>query len=92
MKQPIYDGTNEDECEYYDNVIMDLPTFKEWTKDMSLTDQIKFHYDVDLEEFFPDGWMVDPWEIVAQVATNPNWLNEFNKEFEENLREREYIQ
>ena len=91
MKQPIYDGTNEDECEYYDNVIMDLPTFEEWTKDMSLTDQIKFHYDVDLEEFFPDGWMVDPWEIVAQVATNPNWLNEFNKEFEENLREREYI-
>lgn len=91
MKKPIYDGTNEDECEYYDNVIMDLPTFEEWTKDMSLTDQIKFHYDVDLKDCFPDGWMVDPWEIVAQVATNPNWLNEFRKEFEENLREREYI-
>ena len=26
MKQPIYDGTNEDECEYYDNVVMDLQT------------------------------------------------------------------
>ena len=68
-----------------------LPTFEEWTKDMSLTDQIKFYYDVDLKDFFPDSWMVDPWEIVAQVATNPNWLNEFNKEFEESLREREYI-
>ena len=67
------------------------PTYEEWTKDMPLTDQIKFHYDVDLEEFFPDGWMVDPWEIVAQVATNPNWLKEFKKEFEENLRERAYI-
>ena len=44
MKKPIYDGTNEDECEYYDNVIMDLPTFEEWTNNMSLTDQIKFHY------------------------------------------------
>jgi len=70
----------------------EAPTYEEYIKDMSLTDQIKFHYDVDLKDFFPDGWMVDPWEIVAQVATNPNWLNEFNKEFEENLREREYIQ
>ena len=88
MKKPIYDGTNEDECEYYDNVIMDLPTFEEWTKDMSLTDQIKFHYDVDLDNFTGD-----PWEIVADIARTKgsNWLNEFNKEFEENLREREYI-
>lgn len=86
MKKPIYDGTNEDECEYYDNVIMELPTFEEWTKNMSLTDQIKFHYDVDIDNFIGDTW-----GIVAEVATNPNWLNEFRKEFEENLREREYI-
>lgn len=88
MKQPIYDGTNEDECEYYDNVIMDLPTFEEWTKDMSLTDQLKFHYDVDLDNFTGD-----PWEIVAEIARTDgsNWLREFHKEFEENLREREYI-
>ena len=69
-----------------------LPTYEEWTENMSLTDQIKFYYDVDLKDFFPDDWMVDPWEIVAQVATNPNWLNEFNKEFKEYLQEREYIQ
>ena len=69
-----------------------IPTYEEYTKDMPLVDQIKFYYDVDLKDFFPDGWMADPWEIVAQVAVNPNWLNEFNKEFEENLREREYIQ
>ena len=88
MKQPIYDGTNEDECEYYDNVIMDLPTFEEWTNNMSLTDQIKFHYDVDLDNFTGD-----PWEIVAEIARTEgsNWLREFHKEFEENLREREYI-
>ena len=54
---------------------------------MSLTDQIKFHYDVDLDNFTGD-----PWEIVGEIAENcPNWLNEFRKEFEENLREREYI-
>lgn len=69
-----------------------LPTYEQYIKDMSLTDQIKFYYDVDLKDFFPDGWMTDPWEIVAQVATNPNWLNEFNKEFKEYLQEREYIQ
>ena len=63
-----------------------LPTFKEYIKDMSLTDQIKFHYDVDIDNFIGD-----PWEIIAEVATNPNWLNEFYEEFEENLREREYI-
>jgi len=88
MKKPIYDGTNEDECEYYDNVIMDLPTFEEWTNNMSLTDQLKFHYDVDLDNFTGD-----PWEIVAEIARTDgsNWLREFHKEFEENLREREYI-
>ena len=40
MKQPIYDGTNEDECEYYDNVIMELPTYEQYIKDMSI-EQIK---------------------------------------------------
>ena len=93
MKKPIYDGTNEDECEYYDNVIMELPTYEEWTKNMSLTDQIKFHYDVDVINPYTreSNFIGDPWEIVAEVANNPNWLNEFRKEFEEDLREREYI-
>ena len=54
---------------------------------MSLTDQLKFHYDVDLDNFTGDVW-----EILSDALTNPNWLNEFNKEFEANLREREYIQ
>ena len=66
---------------------MSLPTFEEWTKNMSLTDQLKFHYDVDLDNFTGDVW-----EILSDALTNPNWLNKFNKEFEENLREREYIQ
>ena len=87
MKQPIYDGTNEDECEYYDNVIMDLPTYEEWTKDMSLTKQIQFYYDVDIDNF-----VGDVWDIVAEVAENPNWLKEFKVNFKEYLQEREYIQ
>jgi hypothetical protein len=52
-----------------------------------LVDAIKFHYDVDIDNFIGD-----PWDIVAEIAEGcPNWLNEFHKEFEESLRDREYI-
>jgi hypothetical protein len=88
MKQPIYDGTNEDECEYYDNVIMELPTYEQYIKDMPLVEQIKFYYDVDIDNFIGD-----PWEIVAEIAEDcPNWLEHFRTEFKEYLKEREYIQ
>jgi hypothetical protein len=63
-----------------------LPTYEEYTKDMPLVEQIKFYYDVDIDNFIGD-----PWEIVAEVAENPLWLNEFHDNFEEYLRERDYI-
>ena len=86
MKQPIHDGTNEDECEYYDNVIMELPTYEQYIKDMSLADQIKFYFDVDI-----DNYLGDPWEILAECAVDPHWLKEFKVNFKEYLQEREYI-
>lgn len=65
-----------------------LPTYEEFTKDMPLVEQIKFYYDVDVDNFIGD-----PWEIVGEIAEDcPNWLNHFRVEFEEYLREREYIQ
>ena len=73
---------------------MSLPTFEEWTKNMSLTDQIKFHYDVEIinPNTNESNFTGDPWRIVGEIAEDcPNWLKQFNKEFEENLREREYI-
>ena len=93
MKKPIYDGTNEDECEYYDNVIMELPTFEEWTENMSLTDQIKFYYDVDVINPYTreSNFIGDPWEILAKCAVDPHWLEEFKVNFKEYLQEREYI-
>ena len=46
---------------------MSLPTFQEWTKNMSLTDQIKFYYDVDvIDPFTGDPWsnfIGDPWDV-----------------------------
>jgi hypothetical protein len=66
---------------------MELPTYEQYIKDMPLVEQIKFYYDVDIDNF-----MGDPWEIVAEIAEDcPNWLNHFRVEFEEYLREREYI-
>jgi hypothetical protein len=63
-----------------------LPTFEEWTKDMSLVDQIKFYYDVDI-----DNDLGDPWEILAECAVDPHWLKEFKVNFKEYLQERDYI-
>jgi len=63
-----------------------LPTFEEWTKDMSLEDQIKFYYDVDI-----DNYLGDPWEILAECAVDPHWLEEFKVNFKEYLQERDYI-
>ena len=70
----------------YNNDMEKLPTFEEWTKDMLLVDQIKFYFDVDL-----DNYLGDPWEILAECAVDPHWLKEFKVNFKEYLQEREYI-
>jgi len=64
-----------------------LPTYEEWTKDMDLESQIKFYYDVHL-----DNYLGDPWQILAECAVDPHWLEEFKVNFKEYLQEREYIQ
>ena len=67
---------------------MNLPTYEDYIKDMPLEEQIKFYYDVDIDNFIGD-----PWKIVAEIAEDsPTWINDFNVEFKEYLREREYIQ
>ena len=63
-----------------------LPTYEEYTKDMPLVDQIKFYYDVDI-----DNYLGDPWEILAECAVDSHWLEEFKVNFKEYLQEREYI-
>ena len=69
------------------NDMEDLPTYEEYIKDMDLESQIKFYYDVDI-----DNYLGDPWQIVAEIAEDcPNWLNECKVNFKEYLQEREYI-
>jgi len=71
----------------FTNDMEELPTYEEWTKDMDLESQIKFYYDVDI-----DNYLGDPWQIVAEIAREcPNWLAEFKVNFKEYLQEREYI-
>jgi len=70
----------------FNNDMEELPTYEEWTKNMSLTKQIQFYYDVDIDNF-----VGDVWDVVAEVAENPNWLEEFKVNFKEYLQEREYI-
>ena len=65
---------------------MSLPTYWEFTKDWNLADKLKFHYDVDLDNFTGDVW-----EIFSDALTNPNWLKEFEIDVQENLIEKEYI-
>jgi hypothetical protein len=68
------------------NDMKKLPTYEEYIKDMPLVDQIKFYYDVDI-----DNYLGDPWEILAECAVDPHWLSEFKVNFKEYLQEREYI-
>jgi len=68
------------------NDMKELPTYEEYIKDMSLADQIKFYFDVDI-----DNYLGDPWEILAECAVDPHWLEEFKINFKEYLQEREYI-
>ena len=69
------------------NDMKKLPTYEQYIKDMSLVDQIKFYYDVDI-----DNYLGDPWEILAECAVDQTWLEEFEVNFKEYLQEREYIQ
>lgn len=45
MKQPIYDGTNEDECEYYDVVQGEIEYKKMEKLKEKLKTNIKYHVD-----------------------------------------------
>jgi hypothetical protein len=69
------------------NDMKKLPTYEQYIKDMPLVDQIKFYYDVDI-----DNYLGDPWEILAECAVDSHWLKEFKVNFKEYLQEREYIQ
>ena len=42
----------------------ELPTYEQYIKDMPLVDQIKFYYDVDI-----DNYLGDPWEMTCGMRS-----------------------
>lgn len=59
-----------------------LPTYAEYTKDMSLEDKFDFYYDLDTTNLCKE---------MADALSSPTWLAGFEKDFENYLQEREYI-
>lgn len=65
-----------------------LPTYAEYTKNMSLSDKLKMYYDADLDQPIS---ATNLCEEMADALSSPTWLNGFEKDFENYLKEREYI-
>jgi hypothetical protein len=65
-----------------------LPTYAEYTKNVSLADKFKFYFDTDLDETISAA---DMCKEMADALSSPTWLDRFEKDFENYLKEREYI-
>jgi len=65
-----------------------LPTYAEYTKDMSLADKFKFYFDTDLDETISAA---DMCKEMADALSSPTWLDGFELDFKNYLKEREYI-
>lgn len=81
----LTDDTVEKNWKTHDSL---LPTYAEYTKDMSLADKFKFYYDADLDQPIS---ATNLCEEMADALSSPTWLTGFEKDFENYLKEREYI-
>ena len=70
-----------------------LPTFGEYTKNMSLEQMMEMYYEEDIHEAGDSDLPRKVWTYkdVAHAVDNADWLPDFEKKFKEYLREREYI-
>ena len=66
-----------------------IPTYEEYTKDMSLADKLKFYYDADLDQPISATNLCE--EMADALSSPTTWLNGFEKDFKNYLKEREYI-
>jgi tRNA A22 N-methylase len=65
-----------------------LPTYAEYTKNVSLSDKLKMYYDADLDQPIS---ATNLCKEMADALSSPTWLDRFEKDFENYLKEREYI-
>jgi len=81
----LTDDTVETQWSTHESI---LPTYAEYTKDISLADKFKFYFDTDLDETISAA---DMCKEMADALSSPTWLNGFELDFENYLKEREYI-
>ena len=81
----LTDDTVEEQWNTHESI---LPTYAEYTKDMSLSDKLKMYYDADLDEPISATKLC---EEMADALSSPTWLDGFELDFENYLKEREYI-
>ena len=67
-----------------------LPTYEEYTKDMSLQKKIEMYYDADIDS--PATSHKWTCADIAEIVDNADWLPDFEKKFKKYLEDREYIQ
>ena len=63
-----------------------LPTYDQFTKDWSISQKIKFYYEVDINNF--DG---DINEIINHISHDATRIEQFEETLKQYLQEREYI-
>lgn len=63
-----------------------IPTYEEFTKDWTISQKIKFYYEVDLHNF--DG---DIQEIINHISHDVTRIHQFEETLKQYLIEREYI-
>lgn len=78
--------SDEVEHEWLAPRVPELPTYEEYTKDMSLQKKLEMYYDADIDS--PAIWTC---KDIAEIVDNADWLPDFEKKFKEYLEEREYI-
>jgi hypothetical protein len=68
----------------------DLPTYEEYTKDMSLQQKLEMYYEDDIK-VSSGGIVLWTCKDIAEAVDNADWLPDFEQRFKGYLQEREYI-
>ena len=63
-----------------------IPTYEEFTKDWTLSQKVKFYYEVDIDNF--DENIND---VIRHISHDVTRIQKFEKDFKQYLIEREYI-
>ena len=64
-----------------------IPSYEEFTKDWSISQKIKFYYEIDIDNF--EG---DINEVIRHISHEVTRIQQFESEFKQYLIEKEYIQ